>query len=160
PVGPALLERVLAAGPTDRDHVLDRRTLSQGLVGVRLERDDGPAAVAAARGDQDPGPRIDDSVAGPLGREPAEHHRVRGADPRAGKHRDRELGDHAQVDRDPITPADAEPLEGVREPADLVEELLIRDGPLLARLALPVEGDLVAAAALHASGVAAVRRVP
>ena len=41
PVVTTLVERVLSPGPTHRDHVLDRRTLRERLVGVGLERDDG-----------------------------------------------------------------------------------------------------------------------
>src|SRR4029450_6774126 len=50
-------------------------------------------------------------------------------------------------------------LEGVREPADLIEELAVGDRPLLAGLALPVVRHLVAAARLDVPVQAGVGRV-
>ena len=51
-----------------------------------------------------------------LGREPAEHDVVRGADARAGEHRDDDLGDHRQVDPDDVALTDPEVLQRVGEP--------------------------------------------
>ena len=67
-----------------------------------------------------------------------------GADTRAGEHGDRCLGDHRQIDVDPVAAADAEGAENIREPADLFEELGVGDGPGVARLTLPVDGDALA----------------
>ena len=54
---------------------------------------------------------------GQLGRrEPAEHHRVHGAEPRAGQHRDDRLGDHRQVDHDPVALAHPELAQHPGEP--------------------------------------------
>ena len=78
------------------------------------------------------------------GAEPAEHHAVRGADARAGQHRHRGLGDHRQVDVDPVAALHAEALQRVGEALHLVEQLGVGDRAGVARLALPVEGDLVA----------------
>ena len=66
--------------------------------------------------------------------------------PRAGEHRDRQLGDHRHVDGDPVALAHAERAEGVGEAADLVQQLGVGDRAGVARLALPVVGDLVAQA--------------
>jgi hypothetical protein len=83
-----------------------------------------------------------------LGGEAAEDHRVRGADPGAGEHRDDGLGDHRQVDRDRVALADAELGQGVGGLADLTLQVGIGDGAGVARLALEVDRDLVAVAGL------------
>jgi len=70
------------------------------------------------------------------------------ADAGAGEHGVRQLGDHRQVDADPVTPAHAVMAEHVGHPADLVLELAVGDLFVLARLVLgPDDGHLVAAAA-------------
>ena len=79
--------------------------LGQRLVGEPLERQDLAPAVAAVGGDERDGLGVVDPVAQRLGGEPAEHHRVHRADPGAGQHGDRRLGNHRQVDRDPVAPA-------------------------------------------------------
>src|SRR5947209_8738589 len=74
---------------------------------------------------------------------------MRGAEPRTGEHGDRQLRDHAHVDRDGRSLADAQPLERVREPDDVALEVGERDRPpLIRRLTLPVVGDLVAQSSL------------
>jgi hypothetical protein len=106
PTVPAGREPVLVAAPPHGDHVLDRRALQERVVGVRLERDDLTPAPRAVGGDQDLGLRVVDPVTQRLRAEPTEHDRMRGPDPGAREHRDRELGDHAKVDVDPVTLAD------------------------------------------------------
>ena len=71
---------------------------------------------------------------------------MRRTDAGAGEHRDRELRDHPEVDVDPVTLADPERAQPVREPADLFEQLAVRDGARVAGLPLPVVRDLVPAA--------------
>ena len=131
-------ERVLAAGPPDGDHVLDRRAVRDRVVRVLLERDDLAAAVRAVGGDEDLRLRVVDAVLQRLGGEPAEHDRVRRADPRAGEHGHRELGHHAEVDGDPVALRDAEGLQRVGEPADLLVQLAVGDHARVAGLPLPV----------------------
>src|SRR5205814_1975122 len=58
-----------------------------------------------------------------VGREAAEHDGVRRAEPGAGKHRDRRLGNHAHVDADRGSLAHAELAERVRELGDLAEDV-------------------------------------
>ena len=60
------------------------------------------AAVAAVGGDDQLGVAVLDPAGERVGGEAAEDHRVRRADPGAGQHRDDGLGDHRQVDRDPV----------------------------------------------------------
>ena len=81
-------------------------------------------------------------------REAAEDDRVRRADPGAGEHRDRQLGDHRHVDGDPVAGLDAELEQRVGRLADLALEVGVGDRPGVAGLADPVVGDLVAEAAL------------
>ena len=118
------------------------------LVGVLLEPDLLAAPVAAVGGDQDLGPAVVDPAGQRLGREATEDDRVRRPDPGAGEHRDRQLGDHRHVDRDPVAGLDAELLERVGRLADLALEVAEGQRPGVARLADPVVGDLVAEAAL------------
>ena len=67
-----------------------------------------------------------------------------GADPSAGQHGHRQLGDHGHVDRHPVALAHAQLAEGVGHPARFFQELAVGDRALVARLALPVVGDPVA----------------
>ena len=132
----------------DDDRRLDRRRVGERLVGVLLEPDRLAAPIAAVGGDQDLGPAVVDPARQRLRREAAEHDRVRRPDPGAGEHRDRQLGDHRHVDRDPVAGLDAELLERVGRLADLALEVAEGQRPGVARLADPVVGDLVAQAAL------------
>jgi hypothetical protein len=85
---------------------------------------------------------------------------VRSAEPGAGEHRDRELGDHPHVDPDRSALLDAELLEGVGDADDLGLEIGEGDRPpLVLRLALPVVGDLVAVPGLDVPVDAVVRDV-
>ena len=83
-----------------------------------------------------------------LGREAAEDDDVGRADPGARQHRDGQLGHHAHVDPDDVALADPEPAQGVGHPADVGQELGIRDRPLLLadRFGDEVVGDLRASA--------------
>ena len=125
--------------------MLDRRRRRHRLVGRRLQREHLAAPVAAVGGDQHLGLGVVDAVGERLRREAAEHDAVGGADAGAGQHRHRRLGDHRQVDVDPVAGLHAEALQGVGEALHLVEQLGVRDRPGVARLALEVDGDLVAA---------------
>ena len=86
----------------DDDDVLDRRRSLERLVGNLLERHDLAAAIAAIGGDEQLGLLVVDAVAQRLGAEAAEDDAVDGADPGAGEHRNRELGDERHVERDAI----------------------------------------------------------
>ena len=104
-------ERFVAAGaraPHDDDHVLDGRCALERLVGVPLERNDLPAAIAAVGRDDDLRLRVVHAVAQRLGREAAEDDRVDRADARAGEHRDHDLGDERHVDADAVPAPNAE----------------------------------------------------
>ena len=148
PVVASLRERMLVAASTDGDHVLDARAFRDGGVGVVLERDDRASTPGTVGGDEHLGLGVVDAVAKRLGAEPTEDDGMRRADPRAGEHRDRQLGDHPQVDVHPVALGDPEAAERVRQAGDLVEQVAIRERAGVAGLALPVEGDLVPAAGL------------
>ena len=147
---------VVAAAAHD-DDVLDRRRRGDRLVGRRLEREHLAAPVAAVGGDQHLGLGVVDPVGERLRREAAEHDAVRRADAGAGEHRDRRLGDHRQVDVDPVALDDAEALERVGEALHLGVQVGVGDRAGVARLALPVDGDPVAVAGGDVA-VEAVRR--
>ena len=55
-----------------------------------------------------------------IGAEAAKNDRMDGADPGAGKHGVRRLRDHRHIENDRVALVDAEPLEDVGEPADLL----------------------------------------
>src|SRR5206468_6519540 len=82
-----------------------------------------------------------------FGAEAAEHDAVDCADARACQHRDCELWDERQVDRDAIALPDAELLERVRKSRDVSEQLEVRERTAIARLPFPDERGLVAARA-------------
>ena len=69
---------------------------------------------------------------------------MRRAEPRAREHRDGQLGDHPQVDRDRRPLAHTELLERVREAHDAALEVGVGDRLRVAGLALPVVGDALA----------------
>ncbi len=88
--------------------------------------------------------------------EAAEHDVVRGADARAGEHRDHHLGDHRQVDPHDVAAAYAEILQRVGEALHLREQLRVGDVALLPVLAAPVEGDPLAPPRQHVAVEAVV----
>ena len=63
-----------------------------------------------------------DAIGERVGGEPSEHNGMGGTDPGAGQQRDRELGDHREVDGDPVTALDAQILEHVGEPFDFGQQ--------------------------------------
>ena len=114
----------------------------------RLEQRGLAPAPAAVGGDEHLRLGVVDAVGQRVGREPAEHDRVGGADPGAGQQGHRQLGDHRHVDGDPVALLDAEALQRVGEALHLGQQVGVGDRAGVARLALPVERDLVAPARL------------
>jgi len=151
------VDRVVATA--HHDDLLDARRGCDGLVGLGLEREHLAAAIATIGGDEHLRLRIVDAVGQRLGREAAEHHAVRSTDACTGEHRDCGLGDHRQVDVDAIALLDTEGLQRVSELRHLVEQLLIGDDSGVTGLALPVEGNLVAAAGEDMTVETVVRHV-
>ena len=118
--------------------------LEQRLVGGDLERDLATATDALVGGDEQLGAAVLDATLERCRGEPAEDDRVDGADARAREHRDRQLGNHRQVDRDAVPSADALLAQDVGELADLVVQVLVGVGTRAAVVALPDESGLVA----------------
>ncbi|CAB4345047.1 unannotated protein [freshwater metagenome] len=81
-----------------------------------------------------------------LRREAAEDDVVRCADPRAGEHRDDNLGNHRQVDADDVAGADTASLQSIGSPLHVGQELRVSDVALLSLFAKPVVGDAIAKA--------------
>ena len=71
------------------------------------------------------------------------------ADPRAGQHGDRRLGNVRQINDDAIAFSDFVPLQHIRETADFAMQLLIGECALVARLAFPNDRRLVPTRALR-----------
>ena len=136
-----------------------RLALGERLVDGRLQRRHRPPAVAAVGGDDQLRVGVGDPVDQRLRREAAEHHAVRRPDPGAGQHRHHRLGDHRQVDRDPVARLNAEFGQRVGRLAHLVLELAVGDRPRVARLALEVDRHLIAVPVGHVAVQAVHRRV-
>src|SRR6266851_4070112 len=141
------------------EDLLDALRLRDRVVGVPLEGNDVALAVAAIRGDEDLRLGVVDATGEGLRREASEHDRERRPDPRAGQHGHRKLRDHRHIDRDAVALPDAEGLQSVGGARRLVEELLVGDGPGVARLALPVVGDLRPPPGVHMAVEAVLRDV-
>src|SRR6202023_3630182 len=74
------------------------------------------------------------------------HHRMDGADPRAGQHRIGGFRNHRKIDGDAVALLDVAGAQDVGHPADLIMQLPIADVPRLGGIvALPDDGGLVAA---------------
>ncbi len=117
----------------------------QRIVGVLFQRDILAAANAFVRGHDECRLGVLDTAGEAFGREAAEHHRVNGADARAGEHGVGRLGNHRQVDRDPVALLDAVRLQNVGELAHALMQLAISDLLFLGRIvAFPNDGDLIA----------------
>ena len=124
-----------------------------------LSPDAGAPAVAAVGGDHHLDPAVLDPRGQGVGGEAAEHDRVRGADPGAGQHRHRGLGDHRQVDRHPVPGLHPELDQRVGGLLHLGGQLRVRDLAGVAGLALEVEGHPIAVAGLDVPVAGVVGRV-
>jgi len=68
-----------------------------------------------------------------------------GANPRAGQHGNRGLGNIRQINDDPIAFFDVVSLQDIREAANFAMQLLVGEGAFVARFAFPHDCRLVAA---------------
>ncbi len=142
----ALLHVDVAAGAPHDDHALDPARLVAGDVGVGLERNLAAAADAFVGRDDERGLAVRDAAGERVGREAAEHHRMDGADTRAGEHGVGRLGNHRQVDGDAVALLDALGLQHIGEAAHLGVQLPVGDLlVVLGIVAFPDDGDLIAA---------------
>ena len=80
-----------------------------------------PMTTTVGRGVVDPDRQL-------VGREAAEDHRVHGADPGAGQHRDHRLGDHRHVDDDPVALLHAQGAQHPTERRHLRQQLGVGEG--------------------------------
>ena len=120
--------------------------LLQRRVDIAFQRNALAAAQAFIRGDDDCGLRVLDAAGERVRREPAEDHRMNGADARAGQHREGGLGNHRQIDGDAIVLPHAMLLEHIGEAADLLVQLGVSDVARLRRIvALPDDRGLIGA---------------
>ena len=99
----------------DDDDVLDGVGSLERGVGVALEGNHVPPAIADVGSNQQLCFCIVDAITQRIRRETAEDHRVNGADARTAQHRDCGLGDQRQINRDAISFADTKFPEHVRE---------------------------------------------
>gem|GEM_PF-4022129 len=149
PVVPARGPGHLLPGAAHHHHVLHAWGVLQGLVGVLLQGHHLAAAVAPIGGNQHLGLGVLDAVGqGPAGEAP-EDHGVHRPDAGAGEHGDGRLGDHGEVDGDPVALPHPQALKDVGELLHLTPEVMVGEDPLLPRLPLPDNGRLVAPPGLH-----------
>ena len=136
---------VLAGAQHDEDVADAGAAVGDGLVDSRLEGGGATLAEAAVGGDDEARLGVLDPRPQRLRREATEDDRVQGADARAGEHRDDRLRDHRQVDRHPVTEADAEADERVRGPLDLSVQVRVGEGPAVTGLTLEIQGHAFSA---------------
>ena len=96
----------------------------------RLVFDDPPGSTPQLADRIDLRLRVVDAGRELLGGEAAEHHRMHGADARAGQHGDDRLRDHRHVDQHPVARRHAEVGEDRAERRRLVEQFAVGDGAL------------------------------
>ncbi len=125
----AVIHRDRRPGALHDQHVLDRlgARRRQRLVHVGLERHLLAAAHAFVRRDHDGRRAVRDAPGERIGREAAEDHGMDRTDPRAREHGDGGFGNHRQVDGDAVALLHAQALQRIRELADAVIELAVRD---------------------------------
>jgi len=114
------------------------------VVGDLLEWDDLSAPVSAVGGDEQPRLLVVDAIAQRLRTEAAEDHAVNRADPRAGQHGNRQLGNQRKVQRDAITFFDPQRFEDIGKLRDLAVEVVIGQRAAVAGLAFPDDRGFVA----------------
>ena len=113
-----------------QDHAGRRLVLRKidRLVEQRLVRHDPRALDAAAGGQDHLRLGVVDAGGELLGREAAEHHRVDGADARAGKHREHRLRHHRHIDDDAVALLHAEVAQHGAEQLHLGEHAAVGEG--------------------------------
>src|SRR5580704_18604364 len=102
----------------DNDHGLDAAYFLDRRVDIAFERNLPAATKTLVRGDDDVGFGVRDAASDGLGRKAAEHDGMDCANTRASEHRVGRLGDHGQVDRDPIAFLDAMSFQHIGEESD------------------------------------------
>ena len=129
----------------DHDDRLDVRVGAlDRLVALLLVVQELAPPVVAVHRDQEATLRVVDPRRQRVRGKAPEDDRVGRADPRAGEHRDRELGHHREVDRDDVVLPHAEPPQHRRPLVHLPVEAAVGDRPLVPDLADPVVRRLVA----------------
>ena len=131
------------ASSADDQHCAYIRALRQRLVDGRLECACRATPIAPVRCNDDAGIGVLDPALQRVSGEPTEDHRMRSSQSGTGEHRDRRLGDHRHVDRDPVALANAQFRQGVCGPAHLTFEIGVGDRAGVAGLPFPVQGHLV-----------------
>ncbi|MNS74812.1 hypothetical protein D3C72_1082960 [compost metagenome] len=131
----------------------------QCVIGDGLQRQRLAAAHLLVRGDQRHRADVDQPLLQRLGREAAEHHRVRGTQARAGLHRDHAFDRHRHVDHHAVALPDAERLQAVGKAAHLAMQLAVGDARHAAVVGLEHDRDLVRIAVLQVAVQAVVRGV-
>ena len=133
--------------------------LGQRLVGGGLELDQLAAAVAAIGGDDEARLGILDAIAQRQRGKSAEHHRMDGADARAGVHGDDGLGHQRHVDDDAFAGLlHAQRAQRVGEAADLGMQLPVGQAAYSAILGLEDQREPVARASRGARRGSCTRR--
>ena len=142
---PPRLPAHLRAGTPRHDDGVNAGALRQGLIHIRLQGGQPPAAQALIGGHHGLTIGIQYALLQRLRREAAEHHRMDRAYAGACQHGDGGLRRHGHVDGDPVAFFNAPGLQRIGAPADLVEQLPVGDGFIHGRVVpFPEDRRLVA----------------
>ena len=131
------------SGPPKNDHAPDRRALAERVIDIFLQWHNSAPAIRAVRSDDRDGAAINNTITNALGAEPTEDHRMHRADPRAGQHGNRGLGNIWQINDDPISFFDVVSFQHVCETANFAMQLLVSEGAFVAWFAFPNNRRLV-----------------
>ena len=113
PMVAAGFEADLVAEMADYQHGIDLGAPGDRFIDIGLERNQLAAALAAIGGDDEAAGGILQPAVQRLGREAAEDDAVDRADPGAGEHRHRRLGNHRQIEGDAVAFPGAERLQAI-----------------------------------------------
>ena len=149
PVVAALPHRAGCPGGPDDDHRLQGVQVRDGVIDGLLDRGRLAAPPRAVGGDEGLGLRHPHAVLDGGRREAAEYHVVRRTDPGAGQHGHHDLGNHRQVDAHHVALGDTMRFQRVREALNVRQDTGVRQRPLFALFAEPVEGHPVSVTGRH-----------
>ena len=124
---------------------LIRSAIAKRVIDIFLQRHNAAAAIGAIGGDERDCAAVDDAITNAVGAESAEDNRVHRADPRAGQHGNRRLGNVREINDHAIALFDVVPFQHIRETANFVMQLLVGERALVARFAFPDDCRLVSA---------------
>ena len=149
------------AGTAHDQHMLHRGTdaAGQGLIHCWFEGHRLVLAEATIGGDHRLGVSVDQAIPQGFSRKASEHNRVGSPNAGTGQHGDGRLGHHRHVQSDQISLANTQAAQGIGGLANLGVQLAVAEAPLVPRLPLPDQGQLVGPGALQVAIEAVVGEI-